>query len=184
MPLPVGPTKQPKGASPTMIACLSPGQGGMELDSLKLAELLSPHMKLVLLCQKGTFIKREAVQRSLDVVPVHFRSRIFSPALITATRSIIKKKNIRNVIFFGSSELKSLFFAFRGKNLNVIVRHGTTKSTPKLDWIHRKVYSCVRHHVVISQHLKRNVKKIFPVSPPQIQLIYSSLPTKLNHTQN
>lgn len=178
MPLSFGEAMQPRDASPTMIACLSPGQGGMELDSLKLAELLSPHMELVLLCQKGAFIEREAVKRSIDVAPVHFRSRTFSLALIKATRHTIKTRKVRNVIFFGSSELKSLFFAFRGQNLNIIVRHGTTKSTPKLDWIHRKVYSCVRHHVVISQHLKRNVEKIFPTSPPQIQLIYPSLQQK------
>ena len=66
------------------------------------------------------------------------------------------------MIFFGASELKTLHFAFRGRELNLIVWHGTTKSRPKHDFIHRMVYSGVNFHVAISNHLVNNVRKIVP----------------------
>lgn len=166
--------------APTLIACLSPNRGGMELDTLKMLELLAPHVELTLLCQQGSFIEQEARKRALrgvHVAPVRFRCRTLSPAVIRAATRCIAERGIRNVIFFGALELKSLYFAFRRFDLNVIVRHGTTKGTPKKDWLHRKVYSCVDHHVAISEHLRRNVEQIVPLGQAQTRVIYPSLAT-------
>ena len=84
--------------------------------------------------------------------------------MLTKVRKAIRDYKIRNVIFFGASELKTLYLSFLGFDLNVIVRHGTTKSTPKRGWIHRRVYSCVDYHVTLSQHLLENVKTFVPLS--------------------
>ena len=56
-----------------------------------------------------------------------------------------------------------------------MVWHGTTKSRPKHDFIHRLVYSRVNYHVAISNHLKNNVKKIAPPTENvEFRVIYPS----------
>ncbi|HEY5602614.1 MAG TPA: glycosyltransferase [Gammaproteobacteria bacterium] len=72
--------------------------------------------------------------------------------------------------------MRSLYFAFLGRDLNVIVRHGTTKTRIKKSWLHRLIYSCVDCHVAICQHLAENVKVIVPFAKKtQLKVIYPSL---------
>jgi glycosyltransferase involved in cell wall biosynthesis len=57
-----------------------------------------------------------------------------------------------------------------------MVRHGTTKTRPKKDWLHRLIYSCVDYHVAICRHLAENVKFIIPIAKKtRLQIIYPSL---------
>ena len=146
------------------IMCFSSGSGGMELDAIKLARLLVKEMDVVLICKEGEFIhhSHQGINRDYDLELVSFSSRIFSLSMLLRVRSLIKQYSFDNVIFFGASELKTLYFAFLGYDLNVIVRHGTTKSTPKRDWLHRMIYSCVNTHVALSRHLLNNIKMIVP----------------------
>jgi glycosyltransferase involved in cell wall biosynthesis len=94
-------------------------------------------------------------------------------------REYIKKYSIKNVIFFGASELKSLYFSFLGLDINLIIRHGTTKSSPKKDLFHRLIYSNVNYHVSICKHLQKNVNYIIPFGKnTKSKLIYSSFDFK------
>ena len=163
----------------TAIICLSPYSGGMEMDAIKLARLLCNDVKITLLAKAGHYVAeyyKEHMQSSdITLETVDFRSA-FSISIIRKTRSVIKAQKIKNVIFFGASELRSLYFAFIGNNLNIIVRHGTTKTRPKKDWLHRLIYSCVNYHVAICQHLADNVKYIIPFAEnTQLKVIYPSL---------
>jgi len=167
----------PKGN--TLVICLSPYGGGMEMDAIKLAKMLSGNVQVTLLAKSGCFIdkyyQKHMVDSGVALVTVSF-SMAFSLAIIRKTRQILVEKAVRNAIFFGASELRSLYFAFVGYELNVIVRHGTTKTRPKKDWLHRLVYSCVDYHVAICQHLADNVKFIIPFAKKtQLKVIYPSL---------
>jgi glycosyltransferase involved in cell wall biosynthesis len=144
--------------------CFSSGMGGMEHDAVKLAKLLYKDFKVTLFCKQGSFIQELASRHADDFVceDVGFSSRIFSISMLLKVRQLLRKYNIGNVIFFGASELKTLHFAFLGYDLNVIVRHGTTKSKSKNDWLHRLVYSQVNYHVALSRHLLNNVRQIAP----------------------
>ena len=145
------------------VMCFSGFDGGMELDAIKLAHLLSESCEVSLLCKQGSFIHdRVRQEQAFDVVPVNFHSRRFSPAMIRQVRHHIRQNGVNNAVFFGASELKSLYFAFLGLDINVIVRHGTTKSHRKDGLIHRLIYSCVDHHVALSKHLLNNVRYIIP----------------------
>ncbi|MDH5710384.1 MAG: glycosyltransferase family 4 protein [Gammaproteobacteria bacterium] len=150
---------------PVAVMCFSSGTGGMERSAVRLAETLSRVSKVVLVCKRGSFVEQLYQQGSypFKCESVGFASRTFSPAMLFGVRAIIDAHQIHNVIFFGASELKTLYFSFMGKLLNVTVWHGTTKSRPKRDAIHNQVYSCVDHHVAISKHLDRNVRQIVPV---------------------
>jgi len=165
------------GPSPTAVICLSPGTGGMEHDAIKLADLLSECCEVVLICKKNSFIEDRCNEGDHIFVcrPVAFTNKSFSVSMLVATAKLLKKYAIRNVVYFGASELKTLYFSFRGKDLNVIVRHGTTKSRAKKGRFHRLVYSCVSYHVAISRHLLENVRGILPRSRTTLfRVIYPS----------
>ena len=167
---------------PTAIICLSPYSGGMEIDSIKLAKKLSNYTQVVLIAQKDRFIESKQDDyvgyNNISLEAISFKNS-FSLNIITKTRKIIQKYDIENVVFFGASELKSLYFAFLGLNINLIIRHGTTKSKPKKDWFHRLIYSNVSYHVSICKHLQDNVDFIIPFKKKtESKLIYSSFEFK------
>ena len=167
---------------PTAIICLSPYEGGMEIDSIKLAKKLSSYTSVVLIARSGYFISSKQEEyvgfNDIKLETISFRSSL-SFNIIFQARNIIKQYCIKNVIFFGASELKSLYFSFLGLDINLIIRHGTTKSRPKKDWFHRLIYSNVNYHVSICKHLLKNVRYIIPFRErTQEKLIYSSFNTK------
>ena len=163
----------------TAVVCLSPYSGGMEMDAIKLARLLGNDVNIVLVAKAGHYIHsqfhKQLSESHVALELIDF-STMFSFNIIFGMRKIIRKYDIRNIVFFGSSELRSLYFAFLGFDLNVIVRHGTTKTRPKKDWFHRMIYRAVNYHVVICKHLAENVERIIPMrSSAQLKLIYPSL---------
>jgi len=167
----------PKGN--TLVICLSPYGGGMEMDAIKLAKMLSANVQITLLAKSGCYIEdyyqKHMADSCIALATVSF-SMAFSLAIVRKTRQLLAEKAIKNVVFFGASELRSLYFAFLGYELNVIVRHGTTKTRPKKDWLHTLVYSCVDYHVAICQHLAENVKFIVPFAKKtRLRVIYPSL---------
>jgi len=176
---------------PTAIICLSPYDGGMEIDSIKLAKKLSKYMQILLIAKQNAFIEKQRDTyvdfNNIKLETIKFKSN-FSLSIIVNARKIIKHYNIKNVIFFGASELKSLYFSFLGLNINLMVRHGTTKSTPKKDFFHKLIYSNVNYHISICKHLENNVKYIIPFAKhTQSKLIYSSFdfqqPKHIKHTR-
>ena len=159
---------------PTAVICLSPYSGGMELDAILFAKKLVPYTKTIMIVQKDHFIDKKLQEDSLTFETISFFKSI-SPSIIFRTRDIIKKHGIKNVVFFGASELKSLYFSFLGLNINLIIRHSTTKSRPKKDWFHKLIYSNVNYHISNSKHLENNVKHIIPFGKnSKSKFIYTS----------
>lgn len=158
------------------VMCFSDNNGGMELDTIKLARLLNGTCEVTVLCKQGSFVhQRIEREKDIEFVPIRFLSRTFSPAMLFSVRKTLKAKQVKNVIFFGASELKTLYFSFLGLDLNVIVRHGTTKSHQKKGSIHKVIYSCVNYHIALSNHLLKNVKYIVPhARDEQYKIIHPS----------
>ena len=166
-----------RSTEPVAVMCFSSGTGGMERSAVRLAGFLSLITDVILVCKQGSFTEelyhREGGDYKCETI--RFVSRTFSPSMLVNASSIITRHNIKNVIFFGASELKTLYFAFLGHDINLVVWHGTTKSRPKHDFIHRLVYSRVNYHVAISQHLGNNVRKIVPPTKDvEFKVIYPS----------
>ena len=162
------------------VMCFSDNNGGMEFDTVKLAVLLNKDCNVTLFCKSDSFIHHQVKNKNnIDCVPIKFLSRKFSLSMLFSVRDEIKKRKINNVIFFGASELKTLYFSFLWLDLNVVVRHGTTKSHRKNDFIHRLIYSGVKYHVALSNHLLANVKKIVPLAAESAyKIIYPSYKVK------
>nr|WP_321266216.1 glycosyltransferase [uncultured Sulfurimonas sp.] len=171
----------------TAVICLSPNKGGLELASLKLALILSKYINITLIIKDKSFMHEQSLNnqdyKNLNYKTISFKTNLSSSIILNA-RKIVKNNNIKNVIFVGASELKSLYFSFLGLNINLIVRHGTTKSTPKKDWFHRLIYSEVAYHVAISKHLSKNVKEIIPFGrKTELVTIYPSMPKAISNKQ-
>jgi len=174
---------------PTALICLSHHTGGMELAATKLAKVLSAYLDLTYIIKEGTFIHHECQSnpdyKSLNYETITFSTTIMSPSMIFSVREILKRKNIKNVIFVGASEMKSLYFAFLGLDINLVVRHGTIKSTPKKGWFHTLVYSNISTHVAISKYMSGNVKYIIPFGKEtKLKVIVPSLANKLSELKS
>ena len=174
-----------KNKLPTAVICLSHHIGGMELAATKLAKVLSNDVNLTYIIKENTFIHKECKDnpdyKDLNFKAINFSTTLMSPSIIFGVRAIIKELNIKNVIFVGASEMKSLYFAFLGLDINLILRHGTLKSHPKKDWFHRLVYSDVNTHVAISKYMSGNVKEIVPFGKnTKLKVIVPSLANKLS----
>jgi len=176
--------------SNTAIICLSPYYGGMEMDAFRIAKLLCKNTNITLIIKKDSPLEKqhrtEAEDLNIQVESIGFFKNL-SLSIIFGVRKIIKRNNIKNVIYFGASELKSLYFSFLGLDINLLIRHGTTKSRSKKDFLHRLIYSKVNFHIAICEHLAKNVKEIIPFGKnTQLKIIYSSLrnmPSDLRDSQ-
>ncbi|MBE0469423.1 MAG: glycosyltransferase [Methyloprofundus sp.] len=157
----------------------------MELSTIKLAKKLSPYTRVIVIAKENGFIAKnsnEYVGGNISLEKISFRSSL-SLSIILKTRDIIKKYNIKNVIFFGASELKSLYFSFLYFDINLIIRHGTTKTKSKKNGFRRLIYNRVNYHVSTSKHIFNNVQKIIPFGKATKEcIIYPSI--KYSPSQN
>jgi glycosyltransferase involved in cell wall biosynthesis len=155
------------------ILCLSHFEGGMEIDALKYTKHFNDiGYDCRLICRASTFLNYKAESQGIPHHTINFKYKL-DIRLILGLRRIIQSEQISTLIFFGTSEIKSIYFAVKKLNCKVIVRHGTTMSSPKKDMIHSLLYSCVDSFVGISEHLRRNVHDIFPTNDKPVKAIYN-----------
>lgn len=163
----------------TAIICLSKVNGGMELASIKLARLLSTDVEIDFIARKGSFIENKKDEHfnnyEINLHVVDFSSNL-SISLIKSVRNILIKNSIKNVIFLGASEMKSLYFSTLALDINFIIRQGSKKTTSKKDIFHKLFYSNVNYLVGNCEYIKQNIIDILPLSKEcEVKRIYSSL---------
>jgi len=167
----------------TAIICLSKINGGMELASLKLASLLSQDIQTEFIARANSFIINQKEYFENYNIKLHTinSSYNFSLKLIFEIRKILKKNDIKNIIYLGALEMKSLYFATVGLNINFIIRQGSQKTTSKKDIFHKLLYSNVNYFVANSKYIKQNIIDIFPIPKNAVVTqIYSSLRIEKN----
>jgi len=168
----------------TAVICLSKVNGGMELAAVKLARILSEKLPIIFIAREGGFIERERKnhfsKHNISLHVIDFKS-YFSFKLITKVRELIKTHQIKNIIFLGASEMRSLHFACLGLDVNFIIRQGSKKTTPKKDFLHKIFYSNVNHFVGNCEYIKQNIKETLPIPKyATLSRIYSSLKLPLH----
>lgn len=166
----------------TAIVCLSKVNGGMELAAVKLARLLSQDTSVHFIARGDSFIDKEKGSHfnnyNIKLHTINFSSS-FGYSLIINTRKILKENKIKNIVFLGASEMKSLYFSCLGLDINFIIRQGSKKSTPKKDWFHTLIYKDVSTFVGNCEYIKNNIKEIIPLAEKtKLTRIYSSLQLK------
>lgn len=165
------------------IVCPTGNFGGMELDSIKLVKKLNPHCNIIFITKKDGFLDKNfssyISKDNCTVLETFEKSSFIFFKAIFDFKNIIKKHNIENLIYFGTSKLQFMYCAILGTNINLIVRHGTTRAKPKSGLLHKIIYSRVDNHIAISEHLLENVKKTFPLGKnTKCTLIYPSIKTE------
>jgi glycosyltransferase involved in cell wall biosynthesis len=161
--------------APTAIICLSDGTGGLESDAIKYAKRLSAITHTILIVKRNTFLSSKAANDDcIKIYDISFWGSV-SLSLHFSIKKIIIENNIKNIVFFGASELKTLYFTFKDLDVNFIIRHGTRKG-PKNKWYHSRIYSIVDYHIGISKDLTNNIKKSVPFHKSTvIKTIYPSI---------
>ena len=163
---------------PTATVCLSPYAGGMERDALwicrNMANLTSHS---IMITRAGTWLEKKAKEIGLIVESVKMRGNCNLSGSIQLSR-LWKKHNISNIVYLGSSEMPTIYLSLLRKDVNLIVRHGTTKNTLKKDFVHRLTWSKVTSHWCISQHILDNVKSIYPIAGKSLFVAYTSQSAK------
>lgn len=159
-----------------LVACFSNNNGGMELNAIGFAKIFSRQHDVVLACRKGSYIascRQDLEKQNIQVEVIDFLGS-FSFNCILQVRRLLKKKHIKNLILFGTSEMKSIFFATLGLKTQVLNFHGTAKKHNKNDWFHRWIFTCVNYHVAVSEkRIKLNVLKIIPgATDENVKVIY------------
>ena len=164
----------------TAIVCLSSNHGGMEFDAKILARRLSMWSESCLLVvRRGAWLEAVAREESLPYVSISM-SYNFSIFGIFKIRRVLRSRGIRLLVYFGSSEMRSLRFCLNDSIDRFVVRHGTPKSKKKTDFIHRFLWSKVTHHWTISEALHRNVLELFPVKGKPVFINYTGQGEKLD----
>ena len=159
---------------PTATICLSPYAGGMERDAIAITKNMATLARTsILITRTDTWLHRKALADGISVEPVKMRAHI-SVFGATQLRRLWEIYEVRNIVFLGSSEMPTIFLSLIGMDINLIVRHGTTKRRSKKNLIHNITWSKVKSHWCISQHLKRNVEEIFPNKNKNIFLAYTN----------
>lgn len=162
------------------IICPSRNFGGMELDSVKLAKKLNPYCNIVFITDKKSYISQNFDKYffsndNIKLEEVNFKS-LFFINLIFVINKIFKKNEVKNIIYFGTSKLRIIYFAMIFMKINLIVRHGTTRRRTKKTFFDKLIYSKVNYHVAICGHLLENVREIFPLGKDtKLILIYTSM---------
>ncbi|MCE9684323.1 glycosyltransferase [Halomonas alkalisoli] len=152
----------------------------MEHDAISMALNIDKYLaNCWLVVRKGTWLERQGGRAGAKVIAINF-SGSFSVSAIVRMRKLWREQQIKNIIFLGSSEIKSIHFSLTTGVEKFIVRHGTTKSSPKKDFVRRLTWSKVTAHWCISQHLEKNVRSLFPVGDAEVFVNYVALGSKLN----
>jgi len=172
----------------TAVICLSKVNGGMELASVKLAKILSSKVKIDFIAKKNSYIECKSnhnfEQNNIKLHTIDFKG-FFSFKLIREIRKILLEREIKNIIFLGASEMKSLYFSTYNLDINFIIRQGSKKSSSKKDFIHRLLYSNVNHFIGNCEYMKKNIFDIIPLNKKtNLQRIYSSLKIPSNIIQH
>jgi len=156
------------------IICLSPYLGGMELDALKLADLLSLEFEISLCLRADSLLHSHVLQQSkidcknkFSIKTFKFFSN-FSLPLIWRLRRFFCLEKVNILIVFGSSELKAIIPASLGLGIGLINLHGTNKNVFKKSLFHRLIYSKINAHIALSKTLLENIKFILPIYNHQI----------------
>lgn len=166
--------------SSTRIAflCLSPHAGGMELDALRMAVRVKQSYPTIFICRQNTFILEKAQQEDVDVRVVAgvqwLANKFISPHLVFGLREILRANKVNHLVFFGTSECRSIFLALVGLPVKFVLRHGTTVSKSKRGRPWREFgYKRVDTFLANSIHIAKNVSDFFPIRQnAEVRVVY------------
>lgn len=145
----------------------------MELDAIRFCRRLSTYIDVTLIGVNGSIIESLAkddrkcgflydfIGCSLN----RFLARsLVDPNVVKVIRKEYKNNQYDLIVFYGTSEVKSIAIALFGLSARLVLRIGTTINRPKTNWLQKLYYKRVDAFMATSEHIKSNVLKSFPVA--------------------
>jgi len=155
------------------VICFSGNQGGMELDAIRMSRRVAQYASVKLIGMSGSPIEVMALDDSNQGYSYSFigcnlnrflARGLVDPRIVRVIRAEVKTENPDLLIFFGTSEVKSIGLSLIGLNVKLALRVGTTINRPKTSWFQRLAYSRVDAFLAISEHIKSNILDSFPIA--------------------
>lgn len=173
------------------ILCFSGNQGGMELDAVRMCRRVSAHADVTLICMSGSAIEAMALQdigsgfkyRLITSGLTRFFARaLVDPRIVFIVRGAVKQHRPDLLIFFGTSEVKSIGLALLGLSTKLVLRIGTTISRPKSNLFQRIAYRRVNGFIAISEHIKNTLLQAFPIAKERVvEICYPVIDVPVQH---
>jgi glycosyltransferase involved in cell wall biosynthesis len=164
-----------------LILCFSGNQGGMELDAVRMCRRVSEYADVTLICMSGSAIETLARQ-DLDAgfkyrlvtseLTRFFARALVDPRIVLTVRRAVKQHRPDLLIFFGTSEVKSIALALLGLHAKLVLRLGTTISRPKNGFFQRIAYDRVDGFLAFGEHMRRNIFQSFPAAKRPVDVCY------------
>lgn len=160
-----------------LVLCFSDNLGGMELDAIRFCRRISDFCEVTFVAPKGSQIEKKMKIDREDKGSYKFIAcklkrflarSLIDPSIVTTVRSEAKNTEPDLVVFFGTSEIKSIAVALVGVDTKLVMRIGTTINRPKKNIFQRVFYKRVDAFIATSEHIKRNIKRVFPVASNRI----------------
>jgi len=165
-----------------LVLCFSGNMGGMELDALRMSRRVSNDAQVTLLGLSGSPLEAAALEDGRNGCRYGFvgceLNRFFAralvdPRIVMTVRKAVVDNDPDMLIFFGTSEVKSIGIALVGLSAKLVLRIGTTINRPKSGLFQRLAYNRVNGFLAISEHIRRNVLEAFPVASKRpVQVCY------------
>lgn len=173
------------------ILCFSSGNGGMEHDAIKMCRRISTYAEVTLVGMSGSFVEKKALEDfesgfvyqfvSTDVNRFFART-FFDPRIVALVRKEVIKKQPELMVFFGTSEIKSIGLALFRLKSKLVLRIGTSISKPKKNIFQKIFYQRADGFIAISEHISTNLKQMISVSNIRpIQICYPVFECKFHN---
>lgn len=161
------------------IPCFSPGFGGLEMNTLRLAQWMQERgWKVPLLLKDGSAIHEKAVAGGLDVTVIGPNTRVFGQA--KAIAGWVKKHNMQSLLFPYRRDLKAAAFYkfYHNRKIKIVYQQHMQVGIPKRDPIHALRYGAVDAWISPLQYLKQETIEKTRVPAHKIHVIPFGLDLK------
>ncbi len=157
---------------PVAIASSSPSWGGLEMQTLISArELAGRGYRVHMLTGRNTVLEREALAVGLNVAPI-LTGRSLSPLAVLSVARYLTQNGIEIVHSELARDLWVIVPAARAAGgIPALLTMGMQSSVNKKDPFHRSLYRYLSHVFCVSDVVRKNMLKRYPVRDDQLLVI-------------
>jgi len=140
----------------------SPSWGGLEMNVLKLANLLyTKRYDLSFFLIKNSRIAKELSQTSIKTYYIQPHHKYFDVFGAFKFSDLLKKLSIRNLLTFDNRDLDFVFYVkvFFRYRINVIYQQHMQIGVPKKDMLHTLRYSAINYWLTPLELLKKEIER-------------------------
>jgi glycosyltransferase involved in cell wall biosynthesis len=160
--------------------CLSPGFGGLELYAFKvISHYQNRGSVCVAVVRPGTLLDRKLDQSGLQRVYLQPRLRYLPLIAARQLAKLLDKHEIDtlHIHWRGDLPLAVLAKRFARGPIRLVYTRQMALTRGKFDFYHRFLYKNVDLYLTITKRLQSDARRLLPISPDKVQLLYYGVPS-------